>query len=124
MKITLVIVRVLLGVLYAASALAWFFNLMPQNEMSGDTGTFITGLVVSGYFFPLLKWTELLCGISLISGKFAPLANVIIFPVTVHIFLFHAFLAPDGMIIPAAMVLMNLFLAYGWREKYSPMLQF
>src|SRR5690606_21496694 len=117
----LVIVRVLLGVLYAASALAWFFNLMPQSEMQGASEKFITGLAVSGYFFPLLKWIELLCGIALITGKFGPLANVIIFPVTVHIFLYHAFLAPEGMLIPAAMVLMNLFLAYAWRERYSPL---
>jgi len=46
------------------------------------------------YLMPLLKVTELLCGLAFISGRFVPLATVVIFPITLNILLFHTFLAP------------------------------
>ena len=119
MKIAVIIVRVLMGLLYLASSVAFFLNVMPQSEMSESARLFVTGMGASVYLFPLVKVIELLCGVALIAGRFVTLATVVIFPITLNIFLFHSFLAPDGMIVPALLLIGNLFLAYHYRSRYA-----
>jgi putative oxidoreductase len=51
-----------------------------------------------------------------------PLATVVIFPIIVNILLFHGILAPDSMVVPIALLLGNLFLAYAYRKSYEPVL--
>lgn len=105
-----VIVRVLLGLVLFLSGLVGLLNLVqPPPDMPEKLVAFNTGLAASGYFFPLLKLTETLCGFALIVGWFVPLALVILAPVVLNIFLVHAFLAPSGL--PLALVL-GVFMIY------------
>jgi uncharacterized membrane protein YphA (DoxX/SURF4 family) len=122
MKIAVIIVRILLGLLYAFSAIMVLFHLAPQPELSGNTKIFMDGIVASRYLLMLLKVTELLCGLALITGFFAPLATIIIFPVTLNILLFHICTSQSDFGMAIVMLLANLFLAYAYREKYKPLL--
>lgn len=123
MKIATIIVRILFGLLYVFSAIMVLFNLAPMPELTGNPKIFMEGLAASGYLLMLIKITELVCGLALIIGIFAPLATVIIFPVTLNILLYHLITdrADYGMAI--VLLLANLFLAYAYREKYKPLLQ-
>ena len=76
------------------------------------------GIVASVYFMPLLKVTELLCAIAFLSGRFVPLATVVIFPIVVNIVFYHSFLAPEGLPVAISLLLGNLFLAYAYRRHY------
>jgi putative oxidoreductase len=120
MKIAMIVVRTLMGLLFLVSAIGYFFNLMPQGEMTEGASLFVGGMAASVYLFPVVKVIETLCGLAFISGKFVPLATLVIFPITVNILLFHAFLAPDGMIVPVLLFAGNLFLAFYYRQKYEP----
>jgi|SRR3954471_14367248 putative oxidoreductase len=122
MKIATIVVRILLGLLYAFSAVAYFFHFGEMPPLEGNAKLYMDGMVASGYLLTLTKITELVCGLALIVGLFAPLATVIIFPVTLNILLVTVFTmhANPGMAI--AMLVANLFLAYAYREKYKPML--
>jgi putative oxidoreductase len=124
MKIATIIVRILLGLLYAffAAVVLFHINLGEQPEPTGTAKTFMEGMMASVYLLPLIKITELICGLALITGLFAPLATVIIFPVSLNILLFHIFVAPDAIAMAVFIVLANLFLAYAYRDKYKPML--
>jgi uncharacterized membrane protein YphA (DoxX/SURF4 family) len=122
MKIAVIIVRVVIGLLYLSSSIAFFLNAMPQSEMSDGAKLFVTGMGASVYMFPLIKVIELLCGIALVTGRFVTLAVVVIFPITLNIFLFHSFLAPDGMIVPVLLLAGNLFLAYNYRKRYETLM--
>lgn len=119
MKITFIIARVLLGALYVFASLNYFFQLTPQPSAEGAALTFGMGLMAAGYFMPFLKIIELLCGIALISGQYVSLAAVVIFPVTVNILLFHAFLAPATVVMAVVMLALNLFIAWKYRGNYS-----
>lgn len=119
MKITFIIARVLLGALYVFAALNYFFQLTPQEAPTGTALTFAMGLGAAGYFMPFLKVLELLCGIAFITGQYVSLAAVVIFPVTVNILLFHAFLAPETVIMSIFMLGLNLFIAWRYRGNYS-----
>lgn len=122
MKIAVIIVRTLMGLLFVMSSVVVLFNLAPQPELSGNMKLFMTGMVASGYLMPLIKVTELICGLAFISGRFVPLATVVIFPVTVNILLVNAFLAPQGLPMAVLLLLGNLFLAYRYKDNYVPLL--
>jgi len=122
MKIATIIVRMLFGALFIFSSSVVLFNLMPQPVPTGATKTFMEGMAATGYLLTLMKITELLCGIALLVGLFAPLATVVIFPISLNIFLYHAFIAQEGLPMGIFVLLANLFLAYAYRKHYAPML--
>lgn len=124
MKIAATIVRILMGLLFLVSVLNFFFPFMPAPPMGDGAKTFIIGLSASGYLMPLVKIVELLCAIAFITGRFVPLAAVVIFPITLNIVLFHATLAPQNMGIQIFLLLGNLFLAYYYRKNYESLLAF
>lgn len=122
MKIALIIVRVLMGLLFLFSSVAFLFKLVPQPELKGGVKLFMEGIEATVYLMPLIKITELVCAIAFLSGRFVPLAAVVLFPVTLNILLFSAFLAPEGLPIGVLVVAGNLFLAYACREHYRTLL--
>lgn len=119
MKIVTLVARTLLGMLFVFSSLAYFFNWVPQPELTGDMKTFNDGLNASGYLVPLIKATELICGIAFIVGRFVPLAVVVIFPIVINIVSVHTFLAPEGLPIALFVLFVSLFLAYRNRDHYK-----
>jgi putative oxidoreductase len=122
MKIAIIVVRILLGLLYVMSSIVVLFNLVKAPEPTGATKTFMEGMMATKYLLPFVKITELVCGLLLISGRFVPLATVMIFPITINIFLFHIFVAPEGVITGVVVLAMNLFLAYACRKNYTTLL--
>jgi putative oxidoreductase len=123
MKTATLIIRIATGLMFVVSSAKYFLNMMPEAELSGPTLDFVAGLDAAGYFMPFLKVVELVGGLALIAGRFVSLATVVLFPVTLNIFLFHAFLAPDGMVIPILLLAANLYLAFAHRDRYRPILQ-
>jgi putative oxidoreductase len=122
MKVAYIIVRILMGLMFLFASLAFFFKLMPMPELSGPVKTFMEGMQASIYLLPFVKVVELLCGLAFISGFFVPLAAVVIFPITLNILFYSAFLDPKGLPIGVLLLLGNLFLAFYHRKKYAPML--
>ena len=122
MKIALIIVRTLMGLLFLFGSITFLFKLFPMPEMSGNIKVFMDGINASGYLMTLIKVTELVCGIAFVTGRFVPLATIVIAPVIVNIFLINAFLNPSGLGISIFLVLANIFVAYGNWEKYKPIL--
>ncbi|MFC4210173.1 DoxX family membrane protein [Pedobacter lithocola] len=123
MKIAVIIIRVLLGAMYLFASISYFAKYMPEPpEMSAEQTTFMAGVAASVYLMPLVKITELIAGALLLIGRTAPLAALIIFPITLNIFLYHSFLGPKELPIVAVMLIFNLFLFYAYRQKYLPIL--
>jgi putative oxidoreductase len=122
MKIAVIIVRLLMGLLFLFASLAYFFNLVPQPELKGGPKLFMEGIVATRYFLPLLKTTELVCALAFLSGRFVPLATVVLFPITLNILLYHLSLLPEGVPLGIFILLGNLFLAFACRAHYKSLL--
>ncbi|MDF9798699.1 putative oxidoreductase [Catalinimonas alkaloidigena] len=122
MKITVKIIRILMGLIFLFSSIVVLFNLVPQPDLAGEVKLFNEGMEVSVYMIPMIKIIELICAIAFITGFFVPLATVVIFPVVVNIFLYHSFLAPEGLAVAIFLLLGNILLAYYYRQHYIPML--
>ncbi len=119
MKIAVIIVRILLGLMFAFASISFFFKLMPEPAMTGNAKIFMEGIAASVYLVPTAKVFELLCAIAFLSGRFVALASVVIFPIMLNILMFHIFMDPSGIGMAAVLMLMNLFLAYYYRDKYT-----
>ena len=103
MKIAAIIVRILMGLMFLFSSIVVLFKIAPQPELTGAVKTFMSGVEASVYLLPLIKITELVCGLAFLMGRFVPLATVMIFPVTLNILLFHIFVDQKGL--PVAILL-------------------
>ena len=123
MKIAMLIVRTLLGLLFVFASVTFLFNLISPPPMpDGPLKSFNEGLAASGYFFMLLKVTELCCGILMLSGRFVPLALVVLAPISINIFMVHLTMARDGLPVAVFVVVSHLFLAYYYRDAFKPLL--
>jgi hypothetical protein len=60
-------------------------------------------------------------GLFLVINKYSAFFVLFIFPVTLNVFLYHAFLIPSGLTIAGPMIVLNLFLGYAYRKYYTPM---
>ena len=123
MRIALIIVRSLMGLLFLFSSITFLFKLITPPEPVGAMKTFSTGLEASVYLMPTVKLIELICGLAFLSGRFVPLATVLISPIIVNIFFVHSFLAPEGLPVAIFLVLANSFVVYNYRESYKPLLK-
>jgi putative oxidoreductase len=123
MRIAMIIVRTLMGLLFIFGSIVYFFNLISVPPMEGTVKTFNEGLASVGFFFPMLKIAELLCGIAFVTGYFVPLATVVIAPIIVNIFMFHAFIDRTGLPIAIFLVIAYIFVAYYYRDRYAGLLK-
>jgi putative oxidoreductase len=119
MKITILILRTLMGLLFVFGALVFLFDLMPMPELTGKSKLFMDGVSATGFFMPFVKITELVCGVAFISGYYVPLAAIVISPVILNILLFAFFV--DNSAIPVAifLVIANSSLGYFHWEKFK-----
>ncbi|MFN6965138.1 MAG: DoxX family membrane protein [Pyrinomonadaceae bacterium] len=122
MRIALLIVRTLTGLLFMFASSVYFLGLITPPPMEGPIKTFNEGLAAAGYFLPLLKTTELVGSILLVSGRFVPLALVVLAPVVVNIFMVHLVLDRSGLPVAVFLVISFAFLAYGYRSAFRPLL--
>jgi uncharacterized membrane protein YphA (DoxX/SURF4 family) len=122
MKIAVIIVRVLMGLMFLFASIVVLFNLVKAPEPKGNVKIFMDGIMATHYLLTFIKVTELVCGIAFLTGRFTPLATVVIFPITLNILLFHAFVAPEGLPTAIALLVGNLFLAFAYRKHYATLL--
>lgn len=119
MKIAVIIVRSLMGLLLVFASVTYFFNLITPPPITGNMKIFSDGLDASRYLMPTVKSFELICGIAFLSGRFVPLAAVVIFPIVLNILLTLIFLSPEGIPLGIFLMFANLFIAYYHRENYK-----
>jgi hypothetical protein len=63
-----------------------------------------------------------MAGIFLLAGILVPLALTLLAPVVVNIVLFHVFLDPAGMPIAILVLVLEVFLAWGYRDSFKGVL--
>ena len=118
------VARYLLGAGFFIFGLNGFLQFLPSPPPPPTPAlNFATALFATGYMFPLIKGTEVIAGLMLLSNRFVPLALALLAPVLVNIVAFHAFLAPAGLAIPIALLAAELYLAWAYRDAYAPMLR-
>jgi uncharacterized membrane protein YphA (DoxX/SURF4 family) len=115
--------RILMGVGFLIPGLNGFFHFMPMPPMPDAAASFAGALAATGYMFPLVKSLEIAAAIALLSGRFVPLALVVLAPIMVNIVAFHAALAPAGLGMPLVLLALGLYLAWSYRDAFRSVLR-
>ena len=119
MKTATLITRLLLGLLYLVFGLDYFLGFIPyQPHHTGRVAAFKAALLGVGYFYPMLKSIQIVGGLSLLLNRYAPFFAVVLFPISVNVFLYHTILVPSGWLMGVLLLVPNLFLGYAYRLQY------
>ena len=120
-KITLA-ARILFGLAFTVFGLNGFFNFLPPPEPTPEGGAFLGALMATGYFFPFLKIVETACGVLILIGKYVPLALTVIASVVVNIVMYHLFLDPAGLPLAIILLVVGIYLAWAYRDRFGAVL--
>ncbi len=123
MKSVTILVRVLLGVLFIIVSSLFFLKMAPESAATGNFKMFNTGMIAAQYIYPLAKSLEFLCGLAFVTNRFVALANLVILPVSINIFMIHFFMSPENLPVAIFVLGSNLFLIYRYWEHYKGLFQ-
>jgi uncharacterized membrane protein YphA (DoxX/SURF4 family) len=115
--------RILLGALFLLSGLVGLLAApQPAPGLPEGAIAFSASLMKTGYMVPLITGTEAIAGVLLLANRFVPLALALLAPVVVNIVAFHLFLEPSGLVVAVVVAALEIYLAWGCRNAFRPML--
>jgi uncharacterized membrane protein YphA (DoxX/SURF4 family) len=122
MRIAALIARYLLGLIFLIFGANGFLHFIPMPPPPGLAGQYMGALFVS-HILIVVFLLELVPAVLLLVGRYVPLALVLLGPVIVNIFLFHAFLAPSGLPLALIVVVLWLLVFAGHRSAFNGIFQ-
>jgi uncharacterized membrane protein YphA (DoxX/SURF4 family) len=123
MKYVIIIVRVLLGLMFAVFGSNAFLHFIPMPPLEGNAAAFMGALVNSGYIYPIAALQVLGGLLLLLGGRFVPLGLTLLGPVIVNIVLYHIFIEPSGLGMAIGVSVAALFLLWVYRFKFPAIFQ-
>ena len=119
MKISSLIARNLLGLMFLVFGLNGFLHFLPQPPLpEGVAGQFVGALGASHYMV-LVFALQLAGGVLLLVNRFVPLALVLLGPVIVNILLFHVLMAPAGLLPGIIALILWSVVFYSVRSAFT-----
>ena len=118
MKIAVLIARILLGVIFVFFGLNGFFNFLHAPMPAGGAGQYMA-LLGPTIYMQFVFLVQLVGGALLLSGRFIPLALVLLGPVIVNILLFHITLQPAGLPPGLLTVVLWFIIFFGVRKYFA-----
>jgi uncharacterized membrane protein YphA (DoxX/SURF4 family) len=116
------VIRILLGLFVLVFGLNKFLQFLPAPEgMSESAGAYF-GALMSAKVITLVAIVEIAAGIALIFNKFGALLALILMSVSVNAVLFHATLDPGNIVPAIALLVLNILVLYGYKDKYTDLL--
>src|SRR2546423_15600101 len=98
MKITVIIARSLLGLIFLIFGLNGFLHFIPSPPLTGTVGQFVGALFVSHYLVVVFL-LQIIAAVLLLINRYVPLALIVLAPIIVNILLFHLLMAPSGLLL-------------------------
>lgn len=115
------VLRILLGIFVLVFGINKFANFMPMPELSADAGAYF-GALTSSKTLILVALVEIVAGLALIFNKFGALLALILMSVSINAVLFHAVLDPGGIGGAAVLLILNIAVLIGYKDKYKELL--
>ena len=122
MKVLTLIVRLLLGLVFAVFGSNAFLHFLPMPPMSGHAGDFIGSMAATGYL-QFIAAAQVIGGLLLLVGRFVPLGLLLLGPIVVNIVLYHLCMDRSGMPIALVVSALSLFLLWRHRDAFAGVLR-
>ena len=116
------VLRILLGLFVLVFGLNKFLHFIPYGEMSEDGMNFM-GALMSAKVVYLVALVEIASGAALLLNKYGALMAVILMSVSVIAVMFHATLEPGSIAGAIILLVLNIAVLFGYKDKYSELLQ-
>lgn len=118
MKIASIIARYLLGLIFLVFGLNGFLHFIPMPPPKGLAAQFGGAIFVSHYWVVVFG-LQVIGGLLLLVNRFVVLALVLLGPVIVNIFFFHALMDPGGIPLALVVVVLWLILAVQYKQYFA-----
>ena len=115
MRITATIARYLLGLVFLVFGLNGFLHFIPMPPPTGLAGQF-GGVIFASHYWVVIFGIQVLGGLLLLLNRYVVLALVLLGPVIVNIFFFHALMAPEGLPLAIVVVVLWVILAVRYKQ--------
>ena len=122
MKITAVIARFLLGLIFLVFGLNGFLHFIPSPPLSGVAGQFVGALFVSNYLVVVFL-LQIVSAILLLINRYVPLALTVLAPIIVNILLIHTLMAPNGLPLAIIVTVLWILVFLSVRSAFAGLLQ-
>jgi hypothetical protein len=120
------IARVLMGLAFLAFGLMGILmalNILKAPDNMPDDIKTVNGALTKAGFSLVVSVTQALVGVLLLINRFVPLALALIAPILVGILTFHIAMQPAGIVPGGILSLLELYLAWSYRNAFCPMLR-
>lgn len=117
MSKAILVVRILMGALFAFFGLNTVLHFVPMMLPAGDAGVYV-GILMAHNIMNFVALLMIIGGVLLLVGRFVPLALVLLGPVLVNILLFHLMLMPKGIVPGAFLTVCEIFLIVAYRKSF------
>jgi len=121
-KYVVMFARILFGLNFLINGLNPFLNFYQLPTPSSEASALADALVNSGYLFLVVKIVEIIVGLLLLINRFVPLALIVIFPISLNIFMFDTILEPTAAPIGILVLALNIYLCFAYIRFYRPFL--
>jgi putative oxidoreductase len=122
MKTATIITRSLLGLVFLVFGANKFLNFMPLPPMQGMAAQFMVAMFAT-HFIYIVATFEIVGGLLLLTGRYAPLGLTLVGPVVVNILAFHTFMNPAGLPVAVVVSAIALFLLYSYRANFAALVK-
>lgn len=119
MKITVLISRILLGLIFVFFGSNAFLHFLPMPTLPPTpAGQFLTAIFASHYVF-VIGGLQVIGGVLLLVNRYVPLALTLLGPVIVNIFFYHLLMDRMGLPLALIVVILCFILFYRYRQNFS-----
>ena len=116
------VLRILLGLFVLVFGLNKFLEFLPAPEgMSEDAMTYF-GALMNSKTMVLVAVVEIVAGLALILNKFGALLALILMSISVNAVLFHAVLDQANIAGALVLLVLNIAVLIGYKDKYKALL--
>jgi putative oxidoreductase len=116
MRIASTIARYLLGLIFLVFGLNGFLHFIPMPPPKGALAAQFGGAIFASHYWVVVFGVQVLGGVLLLVNRFVVLALVLLGPVIVNIFFFHALMAPEGLPLAIVVVVLWAILAVRYKQ--------
>lgn len=117
------IARVLMGLAFLFFGVMGLFHLMKAPDNMPEDIQMVNGALMKAGYMNVVFGTMTLVGILLLINRFVPLALALIAPILAGILTFHLTMQPAGIGPGAFLTLLELYLAWAYRDAFRAMLK-
>ena len=116
------VVRILLAIMLLVFGTNKFFNFLPPFEVPQAAQDYFAAMA-SSKTIQVVGIIEVLTGLALLINRYGALMAVILMSVSVNAVLFHATLAPEGIGPALGLLILNILVLVGYKDRYKDILR-